>query len=80
MDGRDKPGHDYLEYEASRRFATGDPCSLSAPPEQALDVGELELDIGRAAVVALAGAGRLLHLAQKRVHLLGLERRPERTE
>ena len=41
------------------------------PPEQALDVGELQLHVGGAAVVALAGAGRGLHLAQQRVHLLG---------
>ena len=44
-----------------------------APSEQPLDVGELELDVGRPAVVALAGIGRRLHLAQQRVHLLGLE-------
>ena len=43
-------------------------------PEQPLDVGELQFDIGRAAVVALAGAGRRLHFAQQRVHLF----RPQR--
>ena len=43
------------------------------PPEQPLDVGQLQFDVGRAAVVALAGAGRRLHFAQQRVHLLGLE-------
>src|SRR6185437_16767278 len=41
-----------------------------APCEQLLDVGELKLDIGRAAVVADAGARRRLHLAQQGVHLL----------
>ena len=33
----------------------------------------LQLDVGRAAVVALAGAGGGLHLAQQRVHLARLE-------
>src|SRR5208282_3441108 len=47
------------------------------PTEQPLDIGELELDIGRAAVVALAGAGRRLHRAQERIHLLRLQRPPE---
>jgi len=42
----------------------------SAAAEEALDVGELELDVGGAAVVALAGVGRRLHLAQQGVHLL----------
>ncbi len=40
------------------------------PAEELFDVGELELDVGRAAVVALAGQRGLLHLAQQRVHLL----------
>ena len=47
--------------------------ALSPPAEQALDVGELQLHIGRAAVVALARVRRRLHLAQERVHLLGRE-------
>ncbi len=45
------------------------PAVPSAPPEQPLDIGELQLDIGRAAVVALAGMGRGLHLAQQGIHL-----------
>lgn len=45
----------------------------SAAREQLLDVGELELDMGRAAVVALPGKGRALHVAEQRVHLLGIE-------
>src|SRR5205085_5210381 len=45
----------------------------SPPPEQPLDVAELELDVSRAAVIALAGIRRRLHLAQQRVHLVGLE-------
>src|SRR5437762_14094474 len=45
----------------------------STAAEQPLDVAELELDVGRAAVVALAGIRRRLHLAQQRVHLVGLE-------
>src|SRR6266567_1849109 len=48
-------------------------ANLLLPAEQALDVGEFELDVGRPAVVALAGVRRLFHLAQQRVHLLGLE-------
>ena len=43
----------------------------SAAAEQALDIGEGEGDVGRAAVVALAAVGRRLHLAQQRVHLGG---------
>src|SRR5262249_19280681 len=43
------------------------------PAEQPLDIGELELHVGGAAVVALAGIGRCFHLAQQRVHLLRLE-------
>ncbi len=35
----------------------------SAPAEQPLDVAELELHVGRPAVVALAGIGRRLHFA-----------------
>src|SRR4029078_7678442 len=45
----------------------------SAALEQLLDVGELELDISRAAVIALARERRLLHVAKKRVHLNGVE-------
>src|SRR5579883_93021 len=41
----------------------------SAPPEQPLDIGKLELDVSRPAVIALPGMGGRLHLAQKRVHL-----------
>jgi hypothetical protein len=44
-----------------------------SPPKQTLDVGEFQFDIGRAAVVALAGIGRDFHLAQQRVHLLDFE-------
>ena len=46
------------------------------PPEQPLDIRQLQLDISRPAVVALAGIGHLFHLAQQRVHLLGLEPAP----
>src|SRR5271166_5013541 len=56
---------------ASRHLLRKREKRFSPPPEQPLDVGKLELDIGRAAVVALAGAGRRLHGAQQRVHLLG---------
>src|SRR6476661_11129665 len=48
----------------------------SAALEQLLDVGELELDISRAAVIALARERRLLHVAKKRVHLNGVEAAP----
>ena len=41
--------------------------------EQLLDVGKLQFHVGRAAVIALAREGRLLHVAEKRVHLLGIE-------
>jgi hypothetical protein len=42
-----------------------------APAEQALDVREVEGDIGGAAVIALATVGGRLHLAQQRLHLGG---------
>src|SRR6476469_2369936 len=42
---------------------------MLAPTEQPLDVGELQFHVGRAAVIALAGIGRPLHLAQQRIHL-----------
>ena len=48
----------------------------SAAREQLLDVGELELDMGRAAVVALPGKRRALHVAEQRVHLFGIEPPP----
>ena len=48
--------------------------SRSPPPEQPLNIRKLQFHVGRAAVVALAGPRRRLHLAQQRVHLLGLER------
>src|SRR6266478_8359767 len=47
-----------------------------APAEEALDVGEVECHIGRAAVIALAAVGGGLHLAQQRVHLGGREAPP----
>ena len=40
------------------------------PPEQALDIGEFELDIGGAAMIALAGIRRCFHLAEQCVHLI----------
>ena len=42
-------------------------------PNSLLDIRQLELDIGRAAVIALAGMGRGFHLAQQGVHLLGIQ-------
>src|SRR6266404_6864993 len=48
----------------------------SPPPEQTLDVGELQLHVSRTAVVALAGIGRSFHFPQQRVHLLALEPAP----
>ena len=47
-----------------------------APAEQSLDVAELQFHIGRAAVIALAGIGCPLHLAQQRIHLGRLEPAP----
>ena len=47
--------------------------AMSAPPEQLFDVGELQFHIGRTAVIALAGIGRVFHLAKQRVHLFRLE-------
>src|SRR5262249_60612622 len=53
-------------------FPRASPSALP-PAEQPLDVGELELHVGRPAVIALAGIGGRLHFAQQRVHLLALE-------
>jgi hypothetical protein len=44
------------------------PGSGSAAAEEFFDVGELEFDVGRAAVVALAAQGRCFHFAQECVH------------
>ena len=46
------------------------------PPEQLLDIAQLQFHIGRPAVVALAGIRRVFHLAQQRVHLFRLEDAP----
>lgn len=40
-----------------------------APPEQPLDIGEAQFNIGRAAMATLTGMGCRLHLTQQRVHL-----------
>ena len=45
----------------------------SAPPEQPLDIGEVERHIGRTPMIALAAVRRGLHLAQQRIHLRGRE-------
>src|SRR3954466_13987992 len=45
----------------------------SPPPEQLLDIAQLQFHISRAAVVALAGIRRVFHLAQQRVHLFRFE-------
>ena len=46
-------------------------CGFASPPsEQSFDVGELQFDVGRAAVVALAAVGRCFHLAQQGVHFV----------
>jgi hypothetical protein len=34
------------------------------PPEQPLDIRQFQFDVGRAAVIALAGVGRRFHLAE----------------
>ena len=46
---------------------------ILAPSEQALNVGELEFDIGGAAVAALARVGGDLHFPQQRVHFRTIE-------
>src|SRR3974390_229403 len=46
------------------RLSREAPSKSSAPPEQTLDIAELELHISGPAVVALAGVGSCLHLAQ----------------
>ena len=42
----------------------------STPAKQSLDIRELQLDIGRAAMIALSRVRRRFHLAQKCIHLL----------
>jgi hypothetical protein len=54
---------------AYERKAPHQVLSGSFPPEQLCDFAVAELHPGGAAVIALARAGRDLHLAQKRVHL-----------
>src|SRR5262249_33953618 len=49
------------------------PDASSAPAEQLFDIRQLELHIGRPAMVALAGMGRGFHLAQQGVHLLAIQ-------
>src|SRR5262245_55073338 len=56
-----------------RTLPSHDAAPRSLPPEQPLDVGELQFNVSRAAMVALAGVWHFFHLAQQRVHLLGLE-------
>ena len=73
------------EYLPERRnphpLPAGGEMGLSPPPEQPLDVGELQLDVGRPAVVALAGVRRRLHLrAAARSSPRRVSRRPARTE
>src|SRR6185436_18357144 len=55
------------------RISEIDCMDCLAPAEQALDVAQLELDIGRTAMVAGGRARCRLHLPQQRVHLLRLE-------
>ena len=56
----------------------GATCSSDAltSTEEPLDIGELQLDECRAAVVALARIGRAFHFAQEGVHLLGPQPTP----
>src|SRR5215471_4230092 len=56
------------------RCCAASSSSRRLPPlEQLLDIGKLELDVSRAPVIALAGEGLLLHVAEQRVHLNGIE-------
>ncbi len=41
----------------------------SASSEQALDIAQLQFNIGRASMVACAGTGGCLHFTQQRIHL-----------
>src|SRR5687767_7478311 len=59
----------------ARSLASTPVQSLSAP-EQALDVGQLQFNIGRAAVDTLSRMRNPLHLAEERVHLLRAEAPP----
>ncbi len=45
-------------------ISVNDGVASSPPPEQPFDIRPLQLDIGRAAVIALAAVGGCLHLAQ----------------
>src|SRR4029079_5743251 len=47
-----------------------------SPAEQPLDIGQLQLDVSRPAVIALTGIGHCLHLAQQSVHFGRLEPAP----
>ena len=64
-------------FDAKQRYSSGP--SLP-PPEQPLDIGELQFDIGRPAVVALAGAGVASISRSSAFISSGLSARPARTE
>src|SRR5690606_39886107 len=59
---------DYRRGDAADRIS--EELTASAAAEEPLDVAELQLHICRAAVVALTGERRRLHLSQERVHLV----------
>ena len=58
-------------YAIQGNVLTGQPVVTAA--EQALDVGETQFHVGRAAVVALTRQGRGLHIPQQPVHLLSIQ-------
>src|SRR5207237_8860134 len=57
-----------VRQRGTRASSLGSPSS-----EQPFDIGKLELDVSRAAMIAVAGIGRPFHLAQECVHFFGLE-------
>ena len=64
--GKSSGGGDLVWLAQGHRWLT-----RLAALKQLLDVGHLQLDIGRAVMIALSRERRLLHVPQKTVHLLG---------
>src|ERR1700747_3086325 len=60
-------------HPGAMRRTRQDQRSGSSPAKKLLYVGEFELDVSGAAVIALTAMRRRLHLAQECVHLIGIE-------
>ena len=57
-----------LGVHLAKCYAAPEKFLKSPAPEELFDISELQLNIGRPAMVALTGARRRLHLPQQRIH------------